>query len=239
MTITEKYEVAKKIARKPGYLKKNILYPKSFSARYLFYRVARPILKLNYKAFKVFNPVTPWTTQASIEILEKTLDKGMVGFEYGSGRSSLFIAERIKHLTSVEHNEKWYSQIKERFKTLNLTNVDYHLITQKTEKNSTVKYTFFEDFNLEKESFQIMTDYHDYFSFIKQFPDDHFDFILIDGRARVECALNGIPKLKKGGIFVLDNSDRPRYRPIFKALEKWPVVTTTTGLFDTTIWFKF
>ncbi|HEY4655003.1 MAG TPA: class I SAM-dependent methyltransferase, partial [Cyclobacteriaceae bacterium] len=81
-------------------------------------------------------------------------------------------------------------------------------------------------------------DYHNYFSFITVFPNGHFDFIFIDGRARIECTLNAIPKLKKGGMLVLDNSDRDRYAPLFKVLEHWPRVTTTTGLFDTTIWFK-
>lgn len=238
MTAIEKYELAKKIAASHWYVKKNVLYPKSLSPEYVFYRVARPVLKLNYKAFKWLNPTTPWTTQASIKIFENTFDKSMIGFEYGSGRSSIFIAQKIKHLISVEHNESWYFQIKRTLNELNLNNVDYHFIPRKEESKSSEVYSFYTDYNLTKDSFEVMTSYHDYFSFIKKFPNDHFDFIMIDGRARIECALNAIPKLKKDGMFVLDNSDRERYKPIFKVLETWPKVTTTTGLFDTTIWFK-
>lgn len=237
MKAIEKFEIASKIASSSRYLKKNILYPKSVSGKYIFYRLARPILKLNYKAFKFSNPITPWTTQASIRIFETLLNNSMIGFEYGSGKSSIFIAKKIKHLTSVEHNEKWFTHIKETFKNLGITNVDYHFIPPKPGKSS-IQYSFKQDYNLMEDSFEIMTDYHDYFSLIKNYPDEHFDFILIDGRARVECALNGIPKLKQDGMFVLDNSDRARYQPIFEVLEKWPRVTTTTGLFDTTIWFK-
>lgn len=238
MTTIEKFELAKRIAASKWFIKKNILCPKSFSGGYLFYRMARPILKLNYKAFKWLHPETPWTTQASIEIFEKTLDKGMMGLEYGSGKSSLFFAKRIKHLTSVEHDEKWYSLISQTFKKKGITNVDYKLIAKKNNDKHEATYTFYEDYNLDKNSFKIMTSYHDYFSFAKTFPNNSLDFIMIDGRARVECALNAIPKLKKDGIFVLDNSDRSRYKPIFHVLENWPRITTTTGLFDTTIWFK-
>lgn len=238
MTAIEKYELAKRIATSSRFIKKNFLYPKSFSVPYLFYRIARPLLKLNYKIFKWRHPETPWTTQASIKIFEKTLDKNMRGLEYGSGKSSLFFAKRIKHLTSVEHDEKWYSLISKTFKDKGITNVDYKLIAKENTDKTEATYTFYEDYNLDKDSFNIMTSYHDYFSFAKTFPDNSLDFILIDGRARVECALNAIPKLKKDGMFVLDNSDRNRYKPIFHVLKNWPQITTTTGLFDTTIWFK-
>lgn len=238
MTAIEKLEFAKHIASSPWLVKKNIVCPKSFSGRYLFYRLARPLLKLNYKAFKWFHPETPWTTQASIKIFEKMLDKSMLGLEYGSGKSSLFFAKRIKHLTSVEHDEKWYSMISKTFNSKGITNVDYKLITKKNFDRTEATYTFYREYNLDKDSFNVMTSYHDYFSFAKTFPDNSLDFIMIDGRARVECALNAIPKLKKDGMFVLDNSDRSRYKPIFRVLNNWPRITTTTGLFDTTIWFK-
>jgi len=36
----------------------------------------------------------------------------------------------------------------------------------------------------------------------------------------------------------LDNSDRDRYIPVFTVLKGWKMLNTTTGLFDTTFWFK-
>jgi hypothetical protein len=238
MTAVEKFELAKKIAFSRWFIKRNILQPKSFSWRYIFYRLARPLLKLNYKIFKWRHGETPWTTQASIKIFGRLLEKNMVGFEYGSGNSSLYFARKIKQLTSVEHDEKWYALISDRFKKRNISNIDYKLIRRNNIATPQNQYTFYEDYNLDKNAFQVMYCFHEYFSFIRSFPDNHFDFIMIDGRARVECALNAIPKLKKDGIFVLDNSDRQRYKSIFQVLQNWPQVTTTTGLFDTTIWFK-
>lgn len=237
MSATEKYELAKKIAASPWFIKRNILAPKSFTLRYALYRLMRPILKLNYRMFKRTRSETPWTSQASIHTLERLLEKETIGFEYGSGMSTIFIATRIRHLTSVEHNEHWFGIVRKKLKEHNLRNVDYHCIPRagKTEKRV---HAFLEDYGLNPQQFQVREDYHDYFTFIATFPNDHFDFIFIDGRARVECTLNAIPRLKEGGVLVLDNSDRKRYAPVFKVLEDWPQVTSTTGLFDTTIWFK-
>jgi len=162
----------------------------------------------------------------------------MVGFEYGSGNSTIFFAKHLKYLTSVEHNPEWFTIVRSNLDKLSLTNVDYHFIPMAKIDNTETIYTFFQDFNLTEEDFQIRKEYHQYFSFIKEYPDNHFDFIIVDGRARVECCLNAIPKLKSKGIFVLDNSDRARYKPVFKVLKSWKSITTTTGLFDTTIWFK-
>lgn len=218
------YHTAESIAKANSLIKRNITYPKSFSARYLFYRLARPLLKLNYKTFKLRHPVSPWTTQASIKIFEKILDKKMVGFEYGSGNSTLFFTQKINHLTSLEHDPKWHSLISEKLKKHVLKNIDYHLVEQ-NDPAIRESVTFFRDYGLEEDAFTVLYQYKKYFTFIKRYPDAHFDFIFIDGRARVECALNSIPKLKSGGILVLDNSDRKRYEPIHKVLLSWKKVT--------------
>ncbi len=237
MATSTAYQTVLDISRGAFFIKRNIISKKSLSVTYIFYRIARPLLKVNYKLFKWLNPQSPWTSQASIKAFEKILNKNMIGFEYGSGFSTMFFSKYLKHLTSVEHNEAWFNIVKTKFKEQEINNVDYHFIpSSKTEKN--VDYTFYKDYHLTAKDFTIRKEYHDYFSFVSTFPNEHFDFIIVDGRARVECCLNAIPKLKKGGLFVLDNSDRDRYKPVFKVLASWKSITTTTGLFDTTIWFK-
>jgi hypothetical protein len=231
------YDKASEIAASSLFIKKNITAKKTFNASYIFYRIARPFLKFNYKVFKWLNPKRPWTSQASIRIFEKILTKEMVGFEYGSGNSTIFFAKKLKQLTSVEHNAEWFKIVSAKLKEQGFTNVNYHHIPAENIER-VENYTFYQDFKLDENDFQIMKKYHNYFSFIKNFPDQYFDFIIVDGRARVECCLNAITKLKSGGIFVLDNSDRERYQPVFKVLSHWKCITTTTGLFDTTFWFK-
>lgn len=231
------FDIALKISQEPQFFKRNLIYEKSAHWRYVLYRVARPCLKVIYKIYKLTHPYTPWTSQASIKIFDKLITRDMIGFEYGSGNSTIFLGRHLKHLTSVEHQKEWYQIVQTRLKEFGISNVDYHLIPP-LQSDHSAGYSFYREFNLTESDFQIRKEYHDYFSFIQKYPASHFDFILVDGRARVECALLAIPRLKPGGLFVLDNSDRSRYRPVFQVLQDWKSVTTTTGLFDTTIWFK-
>lgn len=41
--------------------------------------------------------------------------------------------------------------------------------------------------------------------------DEKFDIIIVDGRDRVNCCIHGINALNKGGIIVLDDSERKDY----------------------------
>ena len=49
---------------------------------------------------------------------------------------------------------------------------------------------------------------------------EHFDFVLVDGRHRVECFRRSIPHLTDRGVIVLDDSDRERYAEIFSIAEQ-------------------
>jgi hypothetical protein len=53
--------------------------------------------------------------------------------------------------------------------------------------------------------------FKNYASFIDKFENEYFDVILVDGRSRPSCIMHSIPKLKKGGYLILDNSDRSYY----------------------------
>ncbi len=90
----------------------------------------------------------------------------------------------------------------------------------------------------EHDEYESKKNYLNYYNKVNKYPDNFFDFVMIDGRARVRCGLNAMVKLKSGGIFVLDNSERQRYNPLHKALNFWPKVNTTNGITNTTIWVK-
>ena len=42
-------------------------------------------------------------------------------------------------------------------------------------------------------------------------PDASLDLVVVDGRARVECARRAMPKVKPGGLLLLDDTSRERY----------------------------
>jgi hypothetical protein len=48
-----------------------------------------------------------------------------------------------------------------------------------------------------------------------------FDIVVIDGRDRVNCAMNSISALKPDGVIIWDNSDREEYQQGYQALLKY------------------
>ena len=135
-----------------------------------------------------------WVPYNAGEWIRRWIRRDHVGFEFGSGGSTLWLAQRVKSLVSVEHVQLWYDRVRSRIKRLQLTNVD--LIFQP-------------DRNL-------------YPRTILDYSDQTFDFIFVDGRSRVKCVEYSMSHVKPRGLLILDNSERPRYREAFKILKGWP-----------------
>ena len=62
--------------------------------------------------------------------------------------------------------------------------------------------------------------FESYVKAIDRYPDQSFDFVLVDGRARVACVKRALAKIKPGGAIMLDNSDRPAYAEAGRLLER-------------------
>ena len=75
--------------------------------------------------FEFKNPDAPWLTKTAVGILDSWLSKEDIGLEWGSGRSTLWLARRVKHLTSVETNEYWFNKIRTEIEEQNLYNISY------------------------------------------------------------------------------------------------------------------
>ena len=232
--MSELYQVAESIADRWYFVKKNIVCTSQTPLDYLKYRFLRPLLKLyNQLLVLQYGKYKPWLSPASIRILTEFLNKSMTALEYGSGRSTIYFAKRVKKLICIEHHPEWFELVSRELIKNEINNVEYIKISsQLPESKKEIEKRYKKEFHNENDV------YADYFERINDFPDLFFDFILIDGRARVECSSRAIPKLKNGGIFILDNSERRRYKPVHAMLSKWKKVETTSGLTNTTIWFK-
>jgi hypothetical protein len=156
-----------------------------FTPRHLLYLLKTLLTKPGYFYHRVLvlyyqfcKPTAPWLTIDAIRILEQTLTKEMTGFEWGSGRSTVWLAKRVKALVSVEHNADWYATVRCDLANSGCTNVDYRL----SGENS-------------------------YVDEIRSFCDGTFDFILIDGEARSACISAAATKVKPGGHIFIDNAD--------------------------------
>jgi hypothetical protein len=56
----------------------------------------------------------PWITYGAIDFLTERARETFTVFEFGSGNSTLWWAERVAHVTSVEHDEKWAQRVARR-----------------------------------------------------------------------------------------------------------------------------
>lgn len=56
----------------------------------------------------------PWYTYGAIDFLSGRISREMAVFEYGSGNSTIWWAERVSRVVSCEHDEEWFLKLKEQ-----------------------------------------------------------------------------------------------------------------------------
>ncbi len=146
-----------------------------------------------FKRYSLVENEMPWIPFNAIKWLNSYLMPNMVVFEYGSGGSTLFLSKRTKEVTSVEHDKKWFNNIKNKIERANCVSIKYSLIE----------------------------DPGDYSKSINVFPDHYFNLVFIDGINRNPCIRTSINKIKPGGYLMLDNSELKKYSKGRKLLEKY------------------
>src|SRR5690242_753211 len=83
------------------------------------------------------HPDAPWLTAAATAMLGDRLRPHHVGIEWGSGRSTLWFAERVGRLLSVEHHAGWHQAVSAQLSARGITNVDYRLCPCEPERVET------------------------------------------------------------------------------------------------------
>jgi len=190
------------------------------------------------KKFELFNKNKPWITHTIINQLETLLKTTDTGLECGSGRSSIWFAERTKKVISIEHNKEWFEIVKNMLKDHALQKkINLHLTKSSDETNNA-----------------------EYINIINKLKNNSLDYCLVDGIIRDECALAAIPKLKAGGLLIIDDIERyiPRdpkshapaarsaaegyptttWKKVGTKIKNWRYIWVSNGVTDTGIWFK-
>lgn len=160
----------------------------------------------------------PWLVFSSISFLESWLKKNMNVFEYGSGGSTLYFAEKTATVVSVEHDKAWYENAKKAILDSGVENIDYTLIEPKrlldtADRNCTDPAQYVSCFK-EYKGYEFSA----YAKAIEHYPDDSFDLVIVDGRVRHSCIAHAMKKIKRNGALLLDNADRTYYLDPFPEL---------------------
>jgi len=165
----------------------------------------------------------PWFSYAAIDFLKEFVQSDMTVFEYGSGGSTLFFAERAKSVVSVEDNERWFDMVSKR-------------LQQKSIRNALLKFQPF-DFRNPKGFEQS--------AYLNAIPDGPLDIVVIDGseewtQVRPICFEKAEAHVREGGIIVLDDSwrypglrqnNRARSHRIFQSVGPCRPGVTSTDVF--------
>jgi len=200
------------------------------------------IPRLRQRAFSRRFPDAPWLTESAVLMLDSWLKPTDVGLEWGSGRSTVWLARRMKHVTSIEADQTWYENVRNMLREANLLDrVDYrHIPCELQDQDEPAA--------------------HPYSDVAADLPDGSLDFCLVDGHIRASCFRIAIQKIKPGGLLVLDNANRfvpnlamgrfatthqpldkpssPLWGRLLQEISTWRAIHTTDRIWDTRLWIR-
>lgn len=195
------------------------------AARVLHY-LAKPsvlVARLRRAVYDRRHPGEPWMSPKAIRFLESEIGAGWSGLEWGSGRSTTWFAARLRHLTSVEHDARWYAIVRRRLQAAERTNVDLRLVPVEHPPHTPP---------------ERITSVPAYVGVADTFADDALDLVIVDGAYRPLCVLAALPKLRRGGLLLVDDST---WMPGLDTgpLAGWPLACDgREGVGSTMIWRK-
>ena len=146
---------------------------------------------------------TPWWPYAAVTWVAQHLPPRARVFEYGGGGSTLWLQDQGAIVAVAEHNEAWYQQLSSAL--LPSTKVMLRGVEPIGQIVSAAEPGFFDG----------------YVAAISEELTESLDLVIVDGRARVECVRRAMPKVKFGGLLLLDDTDRERYQPAIAMLAGW------------------
>ncbi|MBL9171616.1 MAG: class I SAM-dependent methyltransferase [Verrucomicrobiales bacterium] len=199
------------------------------------------INRLAVMAYQWSNPTVPWLTRSANAILLSWLKPTDRGLEWGSGRSTVWLAGNVAHLTTIEEDPCWGESVKTSLCSAGLSQrVDLILATIADHDTAAGSSPYVRAADL--------------------IPPGSLDFCIVDGAVRDHCAILALSRLREGGLLIIDNVERylPRVLPssspnarslddgpasnvwrlFMMSVAEWRCIWTTDGISDTAIWVK-
>jgi predicted O-methyltransferase YrrM len=197
-------------------------------------RYIRDRLRLAYHQKRF--PTAPWWPEEAIRQFGELLQPTDTCLEWGSGRSTAWLAARTRKVHSIEHDREWFDRVREQ---LGAQGVDTDSIVLLDTGPRDAPET------------------SPYVRVIDGFADGEITVCIVDGEHRGKCALAAVPKLAPGGLLLVDDIhwflDHPTSAPHARSgrgpadedwrrfgelIAGWRRVWTTDGVTDTAIFIK-
>lgn len=150
----------------------------------------------------------------AICFMDQFLTKDMKVFEWGSGGSTIFFHKRAEVVATFEHDNEWACTTLDALCYWGIKKHVTHFYLVPPKNTPTAKYG-------SAWPGWAGWSFEEYVRKIEEFPDNHFDLVSVDGRARQACLLAAMPKVRPGGLLVLDDAQRDRYQMAMAQID-WP-----------------
>jgi hypothetical protein len=157
-----------------------------------------------------------WINFAAIDYLDQWLKLDHRVFEFGGGGSTLYFLKRAGFVSTVENHGEWFPILENAVKEKGYQHWNGFFTEGVPDGSGSTR--FIEnplDYKSNVPQYAHLR-FENYARCIEQYPEASFDVILVDGRARPSCIYHAIPRLKIGGLLVIDNNERPYYTTAFK-----------------------
>ena len=165
------------------------------------------------------NPFVPWLTPDAVERLELILGEDQQWVEFGSGRSTCYLAKRVAHLTSLETSLLWAERVAEWIQE------------EKLGKKIDLNLEGADHVDLPESVDGVLVDGGDRIQHI-QWAMDHLrpgGWLILDNVNRY------VPNqsIGPGSIRTWEESPSPEWKTWWESVQSWDQTWTTNGVADT------
>lgn len=152
----------------------------------------------------------PWWTFASTDVVEDFLRRRprARALEWGSGASTVWLARRCGSVVSIEHDADWARSMRRVLPR----NAELRVVPPVDAGTRLTR----DVVPSAKRGFEGL-DFADYVAEVDHVTGE-FDLVVVDGRAREACLARAVGRLAPGGMVVVDNVERARYRAAIDAV---------------------
>jgi hypothetical protein len=167
------------------------------------------------------NGPTPWFTYPAISFVDDILTEDMKVFEYGAGYSTMYFANCVREVKSVDHNMDWVNHISEVSPKTSV------VFCGEDAEPLPAAQKYVEEFmglnfecpvsnnrshNIEHGLLNL--EFAKYASQVVNWDVGYFDVIVVDGMARALSGYIASKFIADDGYIILDNSDRWQYNSL-------------------------
>jgi predicted O-methyltransferase YrrM len=163
----------------------------------------------------------PDFTESSIAWLSNVNMKDWNIFEWGTGASTVWFAKRCNKIWSIEYFKEFSVYMQDYISNANITNCEIRYMAPDLSKDPEYIAKFSSAKGYSFKAFALT---------INDYPQEMFDMVIVDGRARNRCLNLALSRVKQDGLIIYDDTDRIEYkREVFKLSHHFSEILSFPG----------